>query len=68
MFVRVFVTLTKILFRVFIEGRLASRRAEVIGLSFIFGCSCDGGGVNIHVANGIMYGISHGKFPFVGWV
>ena len=54
-----FVLFAEILLRIFIEGFLASRRAEVIGLSFVFGRSSRGCGVNVHVADGVMYGIVH---------
>ena len=54
-----FVLFAEILLRILIEGFLASRRAEVIGLSLVFGRSSRGGGVNVHVADGVMYGIVH---------
>ena len=50
----VFVRVTKIFFRLLVKSLLASERAEIICLSFVFGCASCGVGVNIHVANGIM--------------
>ena len=51
--------LAEIFLRIFIEGSLTTRRAEVIGLSFIFGCSGGSRGVNIHAADRVVNGIVH---------
>src|SRR5574338_274449 len=48
-----------ILFRIFIKGLLTARRAEVIGLSFIFRLSGRGRGVNVHATYGIFYCSCH---------
>ena len=61
----VFVRFANVFFRVLIEGFLTTERAKVIGLSFVFGCACGGGGVNIHVADWVMYGNCHRSSPFV---
>jgi hypothetical protein len=48
-----------------VKGRFASERAEVIGLSFVFGCAGSGNGVDIHVADRIMYSDCHTLSPFL---
>ena len=45
--------MTDILLGVLIKGLFAARRAEVIGLSFIFRLSGRGRGVNVHATYGI---------------
>lgn len=57
-------TLTDILFWIFIEGLLAARRAEVIGLSFVLRRTSRGLGVNVHSTNGIMHCICHTTLSF----
>lgn len=59
MLVDVFVSFSEILFRFLVEGFLAPKRAEVIGLAFVLGCASGGRAVNIHSANGIMYCSCH---------
>ena len=55
---------TEILFGFLVEGLLAAERTEVIGLTVVFGCACGGGGINVHVADGVMYGSCHTLSPF----
>lgn len=54
----------KILFRVFIEGFFTSERTEVIDLPIVFGRARSGGGIDIHVANGIMHSGCHKLVSF----
>jgi hypothetical protein len=53
------ISFADIFFRLLVEGLLASERAEVIGLSFVFGRACRGGGINVHVADGIVNSGGH---------
>ena len=50
---------TYILFRLLVEGLLASERAEVIRLPVVFGRAGGSVGINIHVAYRVMYGGCH---------
>ena len=52
-------TLTDILLRLFVKGLLASNRAEVIGLPFVFRCASRSRGVNLHATDRVFYGIRH---------
>ena len=61
----VFTLLTEILFGIFIKGLLASQRAEIIGLSFVFGRTRCGCRVDIHSTNRVMNCICHVIYPFV---
>ena len=56
---------TEILFRVLIERLLASERAEVIRLPVIFRRASGGGGIDIHVADGIVYSGCHKLVSFI---
>ena len=49
----------QILLRILIKRPLASKRTKIIGLSLVFRCASSCCGINIHVANGIMYGCRH---------
>jgi hypothetical protein len=51
--------MTKVLLRILIKGFLTAHGAEVICLSFVFRGTRGGCGVNIHVANRIMYSCWH---------
>ena len=55
-----FIGFTEVLLRFFIKSQLTSRRAEVIRLAFVFGCTGGGCGVNIHPADWIMDSCCHG--------
>ena len=57
--------LAEILLRLFIEGLLATQRAEIIGLAFILGCASRSGRINVHAADGIMYCSCHRFSPFL---
>ena len=48
-----------VLFWLFIEGFLATIRAEIIRLSFVIGLTSRSLGINVHAANGIFYHESH---------
>ena len=58
MLVCVFVGFAEIFLRLFIKRLLTTKRAEVIGLSFVFGRASGGRGVNVHMTNRIVYGSS----------
>ena len=58
------VLFAEIFLRALIEGRLAAKRAEVISLPLVFGCASRCGRVNIHMADGVMYGSCHTLSPF----
>jgi hypothetical protein len=60
----VFVGFAEIFLRILVEGLLATERAEVISLPFVFGCASRCGRVNIHMADGVMYGSCHTLSPF----
>ena len=62
---RVFASFAKIFFRLLIESLLAAERTEVVGLSLVFGLASGSRRVNIHVADGVMYGSCHLLSPFV---
>ena len=66
MVMRVFIDFPNILLRLLIKGLPASGRAEIIDLSLVFRCTGGSGGVNIHVANGIMHSSCHTLVSF-GW-
>src|SRR5512138_3671357 len=51
--------MTKVLLWILVEGFLTAHGAEVICLSFVFRGTCCGCGVNIHVANRIVYSCWH---------
>jgi len=59
MVVFVLIGFAKILLRLLVEGLLTTERAKVIGLSFVLGCASGGRGINVHVADGIMYCSRH---------
>ena len=59
MMVCVLVGFAEIFLGVLVEGFLAAERAEVVGLPVVLGCASGGGRVNIHAADGIMYGCCH---------
>ena len=61
----VFVRFANVFFRVLVEGFLAAKGTEVVGLSLILGRAGGGGGVNIHVANRVVYSSCHKLSPFV---
>jgi len=43
-------TMAQVLLRVFVEGLLTAKRAEVVGLSFVLRRASRGRGVNVHAA------------------
>ena len=59
MMVCVLVGFAQVLLRLFVEGFLATERAEVVGLAFILRCASGGGGINVHAAYGIVYCSCH---------
>jgi len=59
MMVGVFVGFSEILLGFLVEGLLATERAEIIGLAFIFRCASGCGGVDVHSADGIVYCCCH---------
>ena len=61
----VFSGIAEIFLVVLIEGSLAARRAEVIGLSFVFRGASGSGGINIHVADGVMNNGCHKWVSFI---
>jgi hypothetical protein len=67
MLMGVLASFAKILFRFLVEGFLAAKRAEVVGLAFVFGLASGSRGVNVHSADGIMYCSCHRLSPFVGF-
>lgn len=64
MMVGVFVGFSKILLGFLVKGFLATERAEIIRLPLVFGYTGSGGGIDIHVANGIVYSGSHKRVSF----
>ncbi len=64
MMMRVFLGFAKIFLGVGVKRLLAAERAEIIGLSLVFGCTGSGGGIDIHVADWIMYCGCHRLSPF----
>lgn len=57
--------ISQILLGIFIKGSLTARRAEIIGLPFIFGSTRRSGRVNIHVTDGIVDSGCHISSSFV---
>ena len=55
----VFAGCAEVFLRILVEGSLATQRAEVIGLSFVFRRPRCSGGIDIHVADWIVYGGCH---------
>ena len=53
------ISFAEILFRLLVERLLATKRTEVIGLSLVFGRACGGGGINVHVTDGVVDGGGH---------
>ena len=62
---RVFVGFAEVFLRLLVECLLASERAEVIGLPVIFRRASGGGGIDIHVADGIVYSGCHNLVSFI---
>jgi hypothetical protein len=54
--VLVFIHIAEIFLGILVEGFLAAHRTEVIDLPFILGCASGGGGVNVHMTDGVVYG------------
>lgn len=64
MLMRVFISFAEILFGFLVKRLLAAKRAKVVGLPFVFGCAGSGGGVNIHMADGVMHSSCHKQVSF----
>lgn len=64
MMMRVFLGFAEIFLRIGIKRLLATKRAEIICLPFVFGRAGGGGGIDIHVAYWIMYCGCHNLSPF----
>jgi len=54
-----FVCLTEVFFRFLVESLLATERAEVVSLAVVLGRAGGSRGINVHAADGIMYGRCH---------
>lgn len=64
MMMRVFIGFAEILLGVCVKSLLAAERAEIIGLPVVFRRPSSGGGINIHMADGVMYGGCHKQISF----
>ncbi len=64
MMMRVFMSLAEILLGIGIKRLLAAKRAKIIRLPLVFGCAGSSSGVDIHVANGVMYSGCHKLVSF----
>lgn len=63
--VNVLVGLAEVLFRLLVEGFLATERTEVVGLTVVLGLARRGLGRDIHVTDGVFEGLSHTQSPFI---
>lgn len=64
MMMRVFIGFAEILLGIGVKRLLATKRAKIIRLPLVFGCAGSGGGIDIHVANGVMHSGCHKEVSF----